>query len=103
MLEDTLRQRGQIYGDYRGDVETKVKIMEIILNRYYEVNDKPMPARDMEHLHPIVMKLVRIAASPRHLDSWHDLAGYAVLVEDILDEDNKQQSLPGFDEGVTKC
>ena len=97
MLENTLKEREHVYGDYRGDVETKMKIMDAILNRYYEVNGQAMPAKHMEYIHPIVMKLVRIAASPTHTDSWHDIAGYATLTESILIEDT-QPKLPGFEE-----
>lgn len=37
----------------------------------------------------ILNKLVRILAQPYHKDSWKDIAGYAVLVSDYLEQQEK--------------
>ena len=35
----------------------------------------------------ILHKLARILnGDPNYVDSWHDIAGYAILVEDIINE-----------------
>ena len=40
-----------------------------------------MSAVQQEALHMICSKLARIAnGDPNHVDSWHDIAGYASLV-----------------------
>jgi hypothetical protein len=37
-----------------------------------------------EALDMIASKLSRIMCNPNHKDSWHDIAGYATLVEETL-------------------
>jgi hypothetical protein len=37
----------------------------------------------------ILHKLFRILGSPRHLDSWRDIVGYATLVADHIEKENQ--------------
>jgi len=55
--------------------------MDAIKDRHQEVHGRVMPILDEARLYDIVLKLTRLAVSPRHLDSWHDLVGYATLAE----------------------
>ena len=38
----------------------------------------------------ILNKLVRILGDHRHIDSWRDIAGYATLVVEHLEKENKK-------------
>lgn len=83
-VNETLKQRGAVYGDYKGGSEFRANVMQLIKNRYAEVNGKLLDALHMVYLYDIVNKLSRLASTPDHIDTWHDIAGYATLVEEAL-------------------
>lgn len=84
-IEETLGKRSPVYGPYGGQIMVRNKLMKIMTDSYYELHGVPMDDRSEQYLWDIVNKLSRIAASPDHLDSWHDIQGYAKLIEkDIL-------------------
>jgi len=85
-IDETLEQRGSVYGDYDGGCRLRVDIMNLIRNRHKAVNGKAMPLIYEEYIRDIVNKLSRLATSPNHIDTWHDIAGYAKLTEEILHE-----------------
>lgn len=88
VLSNTLQARKSVYGDYRDVIETRTKIMASVKNHYYLVNGVPM-TQDLEvAFGDLVMKLVRAVAAPTHGDSFHDLSGYAALLEKIYVKDN---------------
>ena len=41
-----------------------------------------------EYFWDILNKLTRVAITPDHQDTWHDIAGYATLIERSLKENN---------------
>ena len=41
----------------------------------------------------ILNKLVRVLANPTHLDSWKDIAGYATLVVNHLEQKDKKENV----------
>lgn len=45
-----------------------------------------MPRNSVVAISKIVMKLSRIAVTPDHVDSWADIAGYAQLERDRLQQ-----------------
>lgn len=83
-IEDTLAQRGAVYGDYKGGSELRAYIMEIITNRHKKVNGYEMSKLHQIYIFDIVNKLSRLSTTPDHLDTWHDIVGYAKLVEETL-------------------
>lgn len=87
-VEDTLKQRGSVYGSYKGVLQTRSSVM-INLGKHYErIHGKPMP-KDLEiGLGDIVLKLVRAVGNVEYKDSWHDLQGYAKLMEETYGKDN---------------
>lgn len=85
-IEDTLEERGRIYGDYRGNAILRAMIMASLQKRHMDVHGTPMSPEVVVWLGDIVAKLARIAVTPRHVDSWHDVEGYATLVNIILEE-----------------
>ena len=76
-VEDTLKQRGEVYGDYEGGSILRALIMKTIHNRYREVHGKTMPPLETVYIYDIVNTLSRLAVTPDHTDTWHDIAGYA--------------------------
>ncbi len=84
MVNETLERRGDVYGRYDMGIRAKAKIMDELQN-LRKVNNLPeLSTEDYLMVYDIVNKLTRIAVSPDHLDSWHDIAGYATLVENRL-------------------
>lgn len=91
-VNETLKERGKVYGDYKGGSEFRANVMELIVDRYAKVNHGGMPAIHMVYVYDIVNKLSRLAVTPYHIDTWHDIAGYATLVEEALKKAEKQEA-----------
>lgn len=73
-VDSTLNQRQSQYGDFHNVAHTTQYLLQMLSN------DK-MSDVQLESLHMICSKLSRIAhGDPNHVDSWHDIAGYATLV-----------------------
>lgn len=83
-IEDTLSKRTEVYGDYEGGTLLRAEIMNLILERHNNATGKCMQMEPFTMILDIVNKLSRIAVTPEHIDSWHDIAGYATLVEKML-------------------
>lgn len=90
-VKETLKERGKVYGDYKGGSEFRANVMELIADRYAKVNHGGMPAIHMVYVYDIVNKLSRLAVTPYHIDTWHDIAGYATLVEEAFKKAEKQE------------
>lgn len=91
-VNETLKERGKVYGDYKGGSFFRSVVMRAIIARYKEVNHGGMPDIYMVYLYDIVNKLSRLASTPDHIDTWHDIAGYAMLVEEALKKDKEQEA-----------
>lgn len=91
-VNETLKERGKVYGDYKGGSFFRYVVMRAIIARYKEVNHGGMPDIYMVYLYDIVNKLSRLASTPDHIDTWHDIAGYAMLVEEALKKDKEQEA-----------
>lgn len=87
-VEDTLKQRGSVYGSYDGVLKTRASITVNLKKHYENVHGKKM-SKDLEiGLGDIILKLVRAVGKPEYKDSWHDLQGYAKLMEDTYGKDS---------------
>jgi hypothetical protein len=91
-LKNTLKERGEVYGDYAGGTLLRTDIMTMILERHEEVNGRPMDKVLRMFILDIVNKLSRLAITPDHIDSWHDIAGYATLTEEALKNEIQKPS-----------
>ena len=97
-INDTLSEREAIYGDYSSGVKLREDIMTLIKTEFKNSHGgQEMQLVHQGYIFDIVTKLRRIAVSPDHLDSWHDLQGYARLVEIALSKPPKV-SVPSLDE-----
>lgn len=101
-VNETLKERGKVYGDYKGGSEFRANVMELIVDRYAKVNHGGMPAIHMVYVYDIVNKLSRLAVTPYHIDTWHDIAGYATLVEKALRKAEKQDQEADADDEYIK-
>ena len=85
-IESTLNQRGSRYGKFKDVAATTYALQEILRNakNHEHMTDDQVIALDM-----ICNKMARIVnGDPDNTDNWHDIAGYATLVEQELNITN---------------
>jgi len=83
----TLNDRGLTYGPYREGIVIRESILEVILDGYLNHHGEPMPWIYKQFVWDIANKLSRIAVCPTHMDTWHDISGYAQLIEASLKDE----------------
>ena len=83
-VDSTLEQRGNRYGSFEGHAHVTQDLKETI--RWHLLQRKKELAHDQqEALDMICHKIGRIVnGDPDYADSWHDIAGYASLVDKRL-------------------
>ena len=91
-INKTLEQRGERYGKFKDVAATTYALQEILRDakNHEHMTDDQVIALDM-----ICNKMARIVnGDPSYLDNWHDISGYATLVEQELNvtKHNKEQS-----------
>ena len=92
-VKDILKQRGAIYGDYKGNVMLRHDIMALIDSAHREENGGlPMNPISYGYIWDIVNKLIRLSTTPTHIDSWQDISGYATLVAKQLIKESPNAS-----------
>lgn len=85
-LNTTLSQRGAIYGDYEEGSQFIADVMGSMETIRKRQGHLPLTEENRVHLNYILLKLTRIMITPDHVDSWHDLAGYAKLTEEVYEK-----------------
>ena len=86
-INKTLEQRGERYGKFKDVAATTYAPQEILRNakNHEHMTDDQVIALDM-----ICNKMARIVnGDPNYIDNWHDIAGYATLVEQELNITNR--------------
>lgn len=81
-INETLEQRGARYGEFKDVAATTYALQEILrdASNHEHMTDDQVIALDM-----ICNKMARIVnGDPNYIDNWHDIAGYATLVEQEL-------------------
>ena len=81
-INKTLEQRGSRYGKFKDVAATTYALQEILRNakNHEHMTDDQVIALDM-----ICNKMARIVnGDPSYIDNWHDISGYATLVEQEL-------------------
>ena len=81
-LQDTLKQRGERYGRFKDHAEIAQNLQDTMRSctgwERLEYDQK-------QALTVIADKIARILnGDPTYADNWHDIAGYATLVEQEL-------------------
>ena len=82
-VNETLTVRETTYGDFRHVAYTAQELKKALsTGKSYDMHTSPF---QREAIDMICSKLARIVnGDPDYKDSWHDIAGYAKLVEDRL-------------------
>lgn len=81
-INATLAERQKTHGDFsvHADVTQGLKSVMHEQSQWCRLTDSQCEALDM-----IVHKIGRIlSGNPNHVDHWHDIAGYATLIENQL-------------------
>ena len=87
IVEDTLTERGKNYGDFTDNAKVAQGIKFAML---YSPGWDNAEHYMREALELIASKIGRLlSGDPYHVDGWHDIAGYAVLVEQRLNKRSK--------------
>lgn len=80
-IENTLQERGHRYGDFSDHARICQKIKQAMLTGNWE----RLSDIQKQSLEVISDKIARIlSGDPSYADNWHDIQGYAKLVEDRL-------------------
>ena len=80
----TLSERGKSYGVYSEQAKITQNINTAMRN---SKNWNRLTADKADALEMIALKIARILnGDPEYKDSWHDIQGYAKLIEDTLGE-----------------
>lgn len=86
-INKTLEQRGERYGKFKDVAATTYALQEILRNakNHKHMTDDQVIALDM-----ICNKMARIVnGDPSYIENWHDISGYATLVEQELNITNR--------------
>lgn len=82
-VSKTVEERGKNYGSYEVGTQEFANIMDSLEAIFIDKNCRRPTTFEFLPLLYIVMKLIRLGATPSHIDSWHDIQGYAKLAEDL--------------------
>lgn len=85
---DTLTERGERYGNYLEQTAISNKIKEAMqeIPTYWDMETDQKDALEM-----IAVKMSRIVnGDPDYADNWADIAGYATLVKDRLEGNERK-------------
>jgi len=95
-IDSTLDERGKKYGEFKDHAALSQQFklaMQSAGQHWYRLDDDMREALEM-----IQHKIARIInGDPTHIDSWHDIQGYARLIEHRLireKEDRKADTMP---------
>ena len=87
-IQDTLKERGKRYGEFKDQSKITQALKDVMTScgdKYGRLSDDKKEALEM-----IALKIGRILnGDPEYKDSWRDIAGYATLVADTLEDDEK--------------
>jgi len=86
-VDSVLAQRATIYGSYSGGIDCRASILEALNTKHNETMGYDLPEDIRIIFGDLVLKLMRAASDPSHLDSWLDLAGYSRLIHEMMEEE----------------
>lgn len=81
-VNKTLEERGNNYGKFRTQAALAQELKEVMHNRASWSAMRPFQQEALEMIQHKVARLLN--GNPSHIDGWHDISGYATLVERIL-------------------
>lgn len=87
-VENTLEERGNRYGQFAGHAQVS-QDLKLMISMHLRHRGKVLAADQQEALEMICHKIARIINGDQdYADSWHDIAGYAMVVEQRLEGKN---------------
>jgi len=93
-VAEVLEERGTRYGVFMGQAQI-AQSLHIVLEQGMKLTGKTrfsFAPDELEAINMIINKIGRIYnGDPHYSDSWRDIAGYATLVADRLDNDTEQE------------
>lgn len=88
MIDNTLEERGNRYGDFAGHARITQNLKRAMRD---SPNWEALSDDKKEALEMVAHKIGRILnGDPYYADSWHDIIGYTRLVEVTLIDDSQQ-------------
>lgn len=85
-IKDILAERGSRYGEFKRHAEITIALKDIVMSYGQNLTDDQREALEM-----IMHKVGRILnGDPNYVDSWVDIVGYAQLVVDRLNKDQRE-------------
>lgn len=92
-VDKTRVKRQNVYGPYHEGVQLRSNLQRLMRDAYEQHHGVPLPESADQYFWDIFNKLARLAISPYHLDSWHDISGYTRNIEEsikqTLEENNE--------------
>lgn len=86
-VDNTLAERGKRYGSFEDHARIAMDVKGVLRSTKGWQRLQPDQAQALE---VIADKIARILnGDPDYVDNWHDIQGYAKLVEDRLNEHQK--------------
>lgn len=83
-VDETIKQRDSVHGDYQASAQLFLDLAVVLNTALGERDTRLSPSQSLS-LTMIMLKTARIVCGdPDHADHWHDIAGYARLVERSL-------------------
>lgn len=83
-IDKLLEERGSVYGEFQDNAALAQRLKHVF--REFSTVDN-FTYLQMEALDMIFSKLARIGnGDPKYVDTWKDIAGYAMLVVKALEE-----------------
>lgn len=85
-VEETLAAREKTHGSFCDVAKTSQQLKDVVRSAAI---GRPFTYNQLEALENICQKMARILnGNNNHADSWHDIAGYATLIERELINDD---------------
>jgi hypothetical protein len=83
-INNTLNERGSRYGKFTGHAQI-TQDLKIVITIHLQERTKRLAPDQQEALDMICHKIGRIInGDPNYPDHWHDIAGYATLIDKRL-------------------
>jgi len=89
-VKNTLAERKASYGPYDVGVKIKVDLLKVVKQAFLEHHGYDLPDQEEGYFWDVLNKLSRLAVNPWHKDSWHDLAGYALRIEEFTKDGEEE-------------
>lgn len=81
-VNSTIEERGHSYGEYKDGAQIAMDLFEVAQEA---PSYRKMDAGQRYAMFMFCAKMARVLnGDPNHKDSWHDIAGYATLVEERI-------------------